>query len=109
MKSPKNNVFKFKAKVGNFEITSKQLKSKYPKWKLFLAKKLGLDLKDNYSFLFRVQYHGSSKLLPDDLVVNEQGVYFVVLKEHNRLAMLATLDPLPVPPTLYGKIAVIKK
>lgn len=109
MSKKKNDIFKFKAKIGGFEITSRKKKTKYPKYKLWLAKTMGLDLKDNYEYLVRIQYYGSKRLEVDDIVISEQGVYFVVLKEHNRLAMLATMDLLTNPPVLHGRIAVFKK
>lgn len=109
MSVSKKKIVRKKVTVKNFELTKRNLKSKYSKWKLFIAKRLNLELADNYQYLFRIQYYGSARLSPNDIVVTKQGIIFVVVQEHNRMAMVVTKDAFPNKPSLHGHLIILEK
>lgn len=93
--------------IQDSEVTEKKVVSKYKKWQLKAAKWIGVEVADNHQYLFRIDYKGNVRLKPNDIVVNEQGLFFLVPRESNRLAMLISKDALPEKPKMYGKLYII--
>ena len=89
------------------QMTEKKAVSKYKKWQLWIAKKIKVDLADNYQYLFRIDYKGTVRLKPNDIVCNSDGVIFLVLKENNRMAMLVSQDAFPDKPKMFGSLTII--
>jgi hypothetical protein len=103
-------VVRKKVKVKQYEMTKRHMDaSKYNKFQLWAAKLLKLDLMDAYKYVFRIEYYGSTKLRTKDIIVNEQGVVFTVLKEQNRVALIVTPYSCLEKPTLYGDLVIFEE
>jgi hypothetical protein len=107
MKAPK--VIRKHVSIQASEMTEKRVMSRYKKWQLIIAKWIGVEVADNYQYLFRVDYKGNVRLRSNDIICNEQGVIFLVLKENNRLAMLVSKDASKDVPKMYGKLTILSK
>ena len=96
--------------ITNSELIKKRVaKSKHSKFVLWVAGLFNLELKDQYQFLYRVSYKGGTKLKPNDIVCNSDGVVFVVVKEQNRLAMIVSKDFFGEKPNVRGKLILLDK
>lgn len=94
--------------IRQSNLVEKELHTKYNKLQLFIAKTFKLNLLDAYQYLYRVEYYGTSRLKANDIVVNSQGVVFVVLKESNRLAMIVSKDSYTEKPKVYGSLTLLE-
>lgn len=96
--------------IKKAELTRKEpSKSHYNKFQIWVAKKLKLVLQDHNRYLYRIQYTGSTRLKPDDIVFSTQGVMFIVVKEENRLAMILSENAMPERPAVYGTLTILEK
>lgn len=68
----------------------------------FVAKLFKLELKETYRHFYKIQYKGETRLVSDDIVVNDQGYVFIVIQELNRLATLVSKDATVNPPVMWG-------
>lgn len=94
-------------KIRNSNLVQKELKTTYSKFQLLMAKIFKLNLLDSYQYLYKIDYLGNVRLKPNDIVVNSQGVVFVVLKESNRLAMLVSQKAFAEKPKMYGSLTLL--
>ena len=100
----------FSISIQKHELVKKDLKSTYPKWKLWLCKKLDIVVADNYDWCYRIQYKGNTKSLKSgDVMINSEGRAFYVMKELNRVAMVVTPKPSIEPPFMFGTFRVLVK
>lgn len=90
-------------------VVSKEIAQKHNKFQLWLAKVFKLDLAETHKYLFRIQYKGNIKLQLDDIVMNNQGSVFIVLKTLNRMAMIASKDATSQVPLMLGKLQLLRR
>lgn len=87
-------------------LVKTELVSRYKKWQLKICKWIKVQPSDAYRYMYRVTYKGNARLKVDDVVTNEQGVIFYVLKEENRIAVLSSYQPLLRRPQMVGKLFI---
>lgn len=107
MKAPKNKVVRKHVSIQSAEQTEKRVISKYKKWQLWIAKKIKVEVADNYQYLFNIDYKGTTRLKRNDILCNSDGVIFVVLREQNRLAVLVSRDATINKPKMHGSLFII--
>lgn len=90
-------------------IEKRNVKSRHSKVKLWIANLLKFELVDNFQYVYRFSYKGAVRLKINDIVTNEQGVVFVVVREVNRMAMIVSQDHLISKPKVYGKLIILDK
>lgn len=95
--------------VQKAEVVKKHLNSKYKKWQLKIAKWIGVEVSDTYQYLFRIAYKGSARLKVNDVVATLDGEVFAVMREENRIAMIASSIGYTKKPTVRGKLYIIEK
>lgn len=106
---PLKKVAKKFVTISNSESIEKKPKSKYKKWQLWISKKIGVTPADNYQYLFRVSYKGTHRLKVNDIVVNQSGQLFAVLRESNRFAMIVSHEGHSEKPLMHGKLVIVPR
>lgn len=109
MEVVKGKVTRKRVSIKTSQVTKKNLVSKYNKFQLWVAWLIRVQLADRYNYLFRIDYKGMTRLRPNDVVVNSEGVIFLVIQESNRLAMLVTKDAYMEKPKMYGTLTILEK
>lgn len=95
--------------ISQSEVIKKNLDTKYSKWQLRIAKMIKVEVADAYLYCFRINYKGNFKLKLNDVIINESGQIFAVLKELNRVAMVVSYDATTEKPLMYGKLVIVQK
>lgn len=95
--------------ISQSEVVKKNLDTKYSKWQLRIAKMIKVEVADAYQYCFRINYKGNFKLKANDIIVNESGQIFAVLKELNRVAMVVSHDAFTEKPLMYGKLVIVQR
>ena len=110
MKVPNNKkVIRKHVLIQSSEQTERRVVSKYNKFQLLMAKILRVELADNYQYVFRLDYKGTVRLKPNDIICNDNGIIFLVMRETNRIAMLVSKDAYQEKPKMWGKLTIIDK
>lgn len=91
------------------EVIKKHLNSKYSKWKLKIAGLLRIAVADKHQYLFRISYKGSTRLKINDIVATPNGELFGVMKEENRIALIASSIAYDYKPNVHGKLFIVEK
>ncbi|QQV91534.1 hypothetical protein M1M25_gp096 [Tenacibaculum phage Gundel_1] len=87
-------------KVRSFEVIEKEPIFDVPKWKLRIAKIFKIPVSKKFRYAFKINYYGSERLKPSDVITDEKGNIYTVLKEMNRMAMILTYKPMDHKPNL---------
>lgn len=87
-------------KVRNFELVEKEPVFDIPKWKLRVAKLFSIPVAKKFRYAFRINYYGKERLKISDLITDEKGNIYTVLKEMNRLALILSYKPMDHKPNL---------
>ena len=95
--------------VGKAEVVKKHLKSKYKKWQLNIAKWIKVDVADTHQYAMRITYKGGTSLKINDIVSNEDGDLFMVIRSELNIAILASSEAYSYKPKMYGKLYIIPK
>ena len=96
--------------IQKSEVVKKHLNTKYKSWQLKLCKLIGVEPADAYQYAFRISYKSSNaRLRVNDVVSTEDGEIFGVMREENRIAMLASSEAYIHKPKMYGKLFIIEK
>lgn len=102
----KNNKAKF-VTIQNRELVKREATKPVSKIKSLLCKVIGVEPREKYQYLFRIQYKGSARLKVNDVVMNEQEALFVVIREENRMAMVVSYENYSQKPAMYGKLIIV--
>lgn len=108
-KQPKKKLKKRKViNVQKVQILQTERVSRYKKWQLKICKWIKVEPADNYTYLVRIQYSGAHSIKPhiNNIIINTEGTLFTVIKESNRIAVIASLGALPNRPNLYGSFFI---
>lgn len=89
------------------QLVKKDKSDKYTKLQRLIAKWFKLELAETYRHFYKIQYKGETRLVADDIVVNDQGYIFIVIQELNRLATLVSKDATVTPPIMWGKLRIL--
>lgn len=95
--------------IKNSELLKTHLNTKYKKWQLKIAKWIGVEVADTYQYSFRIDYVGSARLKVNDVVSTQDGELFGVMREQNRIAVLASSIAYVNKPVMRGKLYIIEK
>ncbi|MFK5981474.1 MAG: hypothetical protein QM499_01055 [Flavobacteriaceae bacterium] len=100
----------FTVSIQKHELIKKDLKTKYSKFQLMICKWLKVEVADNYSWAYRVQYKSNTKALREgDVLINSEGRAFFVMKELQRVVILVTPQPSVEPPFMFGTFRKLVK
>lgn len=105
----KNVLLKKFVTVNKSEVIKKHLTSKYKKWQLRIAKWIKVDVADTHQYAMRITYKGSTSLNINDVVSNEDGELFLVMKSTLNIAVLVSSEAYSYKPKMYGKLYIIPK
>ena len=92
--------------VRNFENVEKQPVFNLPKWKIIIANIFNIPIAKNYRYAVKVNYYGSVKLKPRDVVTDSSNNVYTVMKELNRVALLLSYTVMDSRPNLNGKLKI---
>lgn len=95
--------------IAESNLHEKQVQTMYSKFQHKIAKLFKLTLADKYQYLFKVRYVGNVRLKQNDVLINSEGVIFVVIMETNRIAMIVSKDAYIEKPKVYDKLTVLEK
>lgn len=95
-----------RVKIKKHEVLQKKEEASIPKWKNLIAKIFKIPVATRHRYLFRVEYYGSAKLRPNDVVTDDNNVIYTVLQEANRLAMVLTYKTHESKPSLHGQLTI---
>ncbi len=87
-------------KVRSFEVIKKEPIFDTPKWKLKIAKIFNIPVARKYRYAVKVDYYGSAKLRPSDVLTDQSGNIYTVLKDLNRIAMILSYKPMDSIPNI---------
>tara|TARA_R110000822_G_scaffold127454_1_gene262962 strand:- start:15329 stop:15664 length:336 start_codon:yes stop_codon:yes gene_type:complete len=95
-------------KLRESNVENKQLKSRYNKFQLLIAKWLGVELKDSFVYTFRIRFYGG-RLKEGDVLANSENVAFVVIDVANNLALIMTYGAFTQKPKVYNTLTIVPK
>jgi len=98
-----------KVSVNKAEYIANNKLNNVPKWKLLVAKIFKIPVKESYLFSFRVSYTGTQRLKKNDVVVDDRGVFYIVLDEKVRVAVIVTKDAHQVKPNPKGRLIILTR
>ena len=102
----KKHVYEF-VTIKKSEVIERKILKKANKLQKLICKLIGIQPASVYQFVVRIQYSGKRRLKKGDVVANQQGIWFGVLSEENRYALLVSDKNLTEKPYLYEKLYFI--
>jgi|TARA_R110000796_G_scaffold134775_1_gene250590 hypothetical protein len=110
MKGNKNNLV---LPIGAVNITkAKCVLSKKYEGATFLArtvsKAVGSKIDDKYVFGFQINYKGSKRLKPEDILITNNGLKFFVEREQSWQALIVCGDPLALEPNIISTLKIYR-
>ena len=105
--SKKNkHVYEF-VTIKNSEVVERKTLKKANWFQRQVCKLIRIEPSSVYQYVVRIKYIGRRRLKKGDVVANQQGIWFGVLSEQNRYALLVSDKNLTEKPYLYEKLYII--
>ena len=95
-------------KVRKHNLIDTRQEVAFKKWKLWLCKFIKIPILHRYQFIYNIEYYAGN-IYKGDVVVNSQGVAFLIMSEGNKMATMISHDPKSEQPRVSGLFNVISK
>ena len=93
-------------KVKDYQVIGKKEVHIHSKFQLFVCKIFKISPSTNYRYNISINYYGSNKLSPKDVITDSLGNIYNVLHENNRVARIFNYTPLKSKPNLFGSLQI---
>ena len=104
----KKHVYEF-VNIKKSEVLKKNQTSTVNRFQKFICWVIRVVPANTYQYMIRIHYSGRVRLKKNDVVINKQGLQFVVVREENRYALILSMPDVVDKPYIYEKLYLLPK